>query len=169
MPSVRAWRMAAILSGGFALGLCWNAWSGRGIDLRANAFVLPGETLQEIPATEARKRLDDGALFLDARPLAFYEMQHIPGALPLPEDDFEAAFARIEPRLRSSFDIVVYCSGFGCEASHNVTRALRNFASPPEPGAHSAWHRRFGRLAAYDLLATAVTGWIFYWLAFVAS
>jgi uncharacterized membrane protein YozB (DUF420 family) len=50
-----------------------------------------------------------------------------------------------------------------------VTRALRNFASPPEPGAHSAWHRRFGRLAAYDLLATAVTGWIFYWLAFVAS
>jgi rhodanese-related sulfurtransferase len=122
---LRAWRMAAILAAGFVLGLCWNAWSGRGIDLRANAFILPGEKLEEIPAAEAKKRLDDGAVFLDARPLAFYEMQHIPGALPLPEDDFEAAFQRIEPRLRSSFDIVVYCSGFGCEASHNVTRALR--------------------------------------------
>jgi ArsR family transcriptional regulator len=122
---LRAWRMAAILAGGFVLGLAWNAWSGRGIDLRANAFIAPGETLQEIPAAEAKKRLDDGALFLDARPQSFYEMQHIPGALPLPEDDFEAAFQRIEPRLRSSFDIVVYCSGYGCEASHNVTRKLR--------------------------------------------
>jgi uncharacterized membrane protein YozB (DUF420 family) len=49
-----------------------------------------------------------------------------------------------------------------------IARALRRFPKPPAPGAHSAWHRRFGRLAAYDLLCTAVTGWIFYWLAFVA-
>ena len=124
---LRIWRLAAILAAGFVLGLGWNAWSGRGIDLRANAFIRPGETLQEIPAAEAKKRLDEGsALFLDARPRAFYEMQHIPGALPLPEDDFDAAFARLEPRLRSSFDIVVYCSGYGCEASHNVSRKLRD-------------------------------------------
>lgn len=49
-----------------------------------------------------------------------------------------------------------------------ITRALRNFASPPTPGAHSAWHRRFGWLAAIDMACTAVTGWIFYWMAFVA-
>lgn len=117
--------MAAILAAGFGLGLSWNAWSGRGIDLRANAFVAPGEKLQEVSAAEAKKRLDDGALFLDARPRGFYEMEHIPGALSLPEDDFERAFAQLEPKLRSSFDIVVYCSGYGCEASHNVTRELR--------------------------------------------
>lgn len=122
---MRPWRVAVILAASFVLGLSWNAWSGRGIDLRANAFVAPGEKLEEIAAAEARKRLDDGALFLDARPREFYEMEHIPGALPLPEDEFERAFAQLEPRLRSSFDIVVYCSGFGCEASHNVTRALR--------------------------------------------
>ena len=122
---MRLWRVAAILAASFVLGLSWNAWSGRGIDLRANAFVAPGEKLEEIPAAEARQRLDDGALFLDARPREFYEMEHIPGALPLPEDEFERAFAAIEPKLRSSFDIVVYCSGYGCEASHNVTRALR--------------------------------------------
>ena len=117
--------MAVILAASFVLGLLWNAWSGRGIDLRANAFVAPGEKLEEISAAEARKRLDDGALFLDARPREFYEMEHIPGALPLPEDDFERAFTQLEPKLRSSFDIVVYCSGYGCEASHDVTRALR--------------------------------------------
>ena len=122
---LRTWRVAAIVAAGFVLGLAWNTWSGRGIALGANAFIAPGEMLEEIPASEARKRLDRGALFLDARPVEFYDMGHIPGALPLPEDDFEAAFKRIEARLRSSFDIVVYCSGYGCEASHNVTRELR--------------------------------------------
>jgi putative membrane protein len=49
-----------------------------------------------------------------------------------------------------------------------IARALRNFPHPPVPGPHSAWHIRFARLAAYDLVCTAATGWIFYWLAFVA-
>jgi len=51
-------------------------------------------------------------------------MSHVPGALPLPEDDFDRAFASIEDRLRSHFDIIVYCSGYGCEASHIVARKL---------------------------------------------
>jgi len=49
-----------------------------------------------------------------------------------------------------------------------IVQALRHFAKPPVPGPHSVWHRRFGKLAAIDMLCTAVTGWIFYWLAFVA-
>lgn len=49
-----------------------------------------------------------------------------------------------------------------------IARALRGFNSPPAPGPHSAWHRRFGMAAAVDMLATAVTGWVFYYLAFVA-
>jgi hypothetical protein len=49
-----------------------------------------------------------------------------------------------------------------------IFRALSNFPNPPEPSSHSAWHRRFGTLAAIDMVCTAVTGWVFYWLAFVA-
>jgi uncharacterized membrane protein YozB (DUF420 family) len=49
-----------------------------------------------------------------------------------------------------------------------IVQALRHFPKPPAPGPHSAWHRRFGILAAIDMLCTAVTGWLFYWLAFVA-
>jgi hypothetical protein len=49
-----------------------------------------------------------------------------------------------------------------------VVRALRNFPNPPQPGSHSSWHIFWGWAAAIDLVCTAVTGWLFYWLAFVA-
>jgi rhodanese-related sulfurtransferase len=118
-------RVVAIVAAGVGLGLAWNTWSGRGLALGANAFVRPGETLDEIEAPAAKARLEKGALFLDARPVDFYKMGHIPGALPLPEDDFDRSFAALEDTLRRRFDIVVYCSGYGCEASHIVARELR--------------------------------------------
>ncbi|MGW4533777.1 DUF420 domain-containing protein [Nocardia sp. NPDC004340] len=49
-----------------------------------------------------------------------------------------------------------------------IIRAARNFDSPPHPGAHSAWHRRWAPIAAIGMTLTAVTSWIFYGLAFVA-
>jgi rhodanese-related sulfurtransferase len=121
-------RIVSILAAAAVLGLGWNGVSGRGFALTQNAYLQEGDV--EVGAPEARTRLDQGALFLDARPIAFYEMSHIPGALPLPEDDFDRALAKIEPRLRSSFDIVVYCSGFGCEASHLVARKLKERGIP---------------------------------------
>jgi rhodanese-related sulfurtransferase len=127
MP-IRLRRLVLILLAAAGLGLAWNGLSGRGLALTRNAYVREGD--EEVEAKEARARLDKGALFLDARPVAFYEMSHIPGALPLPEDDFDRAFAKIEPRLRSTFDIVVYCSGFGCEASHLVARKLKERGIP---------------------------------------
>ncbi len=123
MP-IRWWRAAVILASGTSLGLAWNTWSGRGIGLATNAFVRPGEALEEIDATEAKKRLDRGALFFDARARDFYTLAHIPGARPLPENDFERAFADLEPLLRSRFDLVVYCTSL-CDASHEVARKLR--------------------------------------------
>jgi len=125
---VRPRRIVVILVAGAALGLAWNALSGRGLALARNAYLREGD--ETIEAAEARGRLDQGALFLDARPLAFYQMSHIPGALALPEDDFDRAFTALEPRLRASFDVVVYCSGFGCEASHLVARRLKERGIP---------------------------------------
>jgi rhodanese-related sulfurtransferase len=125
---LRARRILVILLAGAVLGLAWNALSGRGFALARNAYLADGD--EQVDAKEARARLDKGALFLDARPVPFYEMSHIPGALPLPEDDFDRALAKIEPRLRSSFDIIVYCSGFGCEASHLVARKLKERGIP---------------------------------------
>jgi hypothetical protein len=50
-----------------------------------------------------------------------------------------------------------------------IVRALRHFPSPPQPNHHSASHIFWARLAALDMALTAVTGWVFYWLAFVAA
>lgn len=48
-----------------------------------------------------------------------------------------------------------------------VARALRRFPNPPAPNEHSAFHRRFGWIAAIDMLLTTITGWVFYVVAFV--
>ena len=45
--------------------------------------------------------------------------------------------------------------------------ALRRFPAPPAPGEHSRFHLLWARLAALDLCLTAVTGTVFYWVAFV--
>jgi rhodanese-related sulfurtransferase len=120
---VRVVRMAAILASGALLGFGWNSWSGRGFVLGQSVFVQAGDEVIE-PA-EAKARLDRGGLFLDARPRDFWTMSHVPRALSLPEEDFDKAFAELEPKLRATFNIVVYCSGYGCEASHIVARKLR--------------------------------------------
>ncbi len=49
-----------------------------------------------------------------------------------------------------------------------VWEALTRFPADPGPGSHGPRHRRMARLAAADLVCTAITGTIFYWLAFVA-
>ena len=116
-------RFILILVAGASLGLAWNAWSGRGFVLAKSVLVQAGDELVGAPA--AKRLLDAGALFLDARPRDFWRMSRIPGSLPLPEEDFERAFQEAEPRLRRASAIVVYCSGYGCEASHVVARKLR--------------------------------------------
>ncbi len=50
-----------------------------------------------------------------------------------------------------------------------VAAALRRFPNPPHPGSHSLWHARLGWLATIGMVLTAVTGWSFYYLAFVAG
>lgn len=49
-----------------------------------------------------------------------------------------------------------------------IVQALRRFPKPAAPCQYSARHVIWGRLAAAAMLMTAVTGWCFYWLAFVS-
>jgi rhodanese-related sulfurtransferase len=121
---VRWHRILVFIAAAAALGLAWNALSGRGFALTHNVYLKPGDEV--IDAAEAKRRFDKhAALFLDARPQLNFQFEHIPGALSLPEDDFDATFPTLEPTLRGRYDIVVYCSGFGCESSHIVARMLK--------------------------------------------
>ncbi len=49
-----------------------------------------------------------------------------------------------------------------------LATAVRRFPAPPHPGPHSRSHRLWGQAAVWGMYLTALTGWIFYWLAFVA-
>jgi rhodanese-related sulfurtransferase len=116
-------RFILILAAGAGLGFAWNAFSGRGIVLGQSVLSQAGDEL--VKAKDAKVLLDAGALFLDARPRDFWRMSRIPGSLSLPEEDFDHAFPEVEGRLRRAGTIVVYCSGYGCDASHVVARKLR--------------------------------------------
>jgi uncharacterized membrane protein YozB (DUF420 family) len=50
-----------------------------------------------------------------------------------------------------------------------IVQAFRKFPSPPQPGPHSPGHVRWAWLAAWDMFLTALTGWVFYYLAFIAT
>ena len=50
-----------------------------------------------------------------------------------------------------------------------IVQALRHFPSPAASGSHSRSHRFWAWIGAIQMLGTTVTGWAFYWLAFVAS
>lgn len=49
-----------------------------------------------------------------------------------------------------------------------IVQGLRKFPHPVAPCAYSARHKLWAWPAAVGMLMTAVTGWIFYWAAFVA-
>jgi uncharacterized membrane protein YozB (DUF420 family) len=50
-----------------------------------------------------------------------------------------------------------------------ITEALRKFPNPPHPSPYSPRHLFWARLAAFEMVMTAITGWVFYWLAFVVT
>jgi uncharacterized membrane protein YozB (DUF420 family) len=49
-----------------------------------------------------------------------------------------------------------------------VWNALRNFATIPSPNQNSRAHKLLGKISAIGLFMTSITGWIFYYLAFIA-
>ncbi len=49
-----------------------------------------------------------------------------------------------------------------------IVGALRRFPRPAAPSGYSGRHVFWARLAAAGMVLTSLTGWVFYWLAFVA-
>ncbi len=78
--------------------------------------------LEEFRSAVASK----GVLILDARPSAFFENRHVPGALNLARDDFAQDYRRLAGVLQPAHDkpIIVYCSGGDCHDSRLVANAL---------------------------------------------
>jgi rhodanese-related sulfurtransferase len=65
------------------------------------------------------------ALLVDARSPAAYEREHIPGALPLSEAEWEQRLPEVIKAWRPGRPVVVYCDDSDCGASEAVARRLR--------------------------------------------
>ncbi len=74
----------------------------------------------DIGLLEARQRVADPKyVFLDARPPAYYQAGHLPGAISLPVREFPKLYPTLEPGLRGK-TLVVYCGGPRCPKADMV-------------------------------------------------
>ena len=64
-------------------------------------------------------------LLVDARSEVAFRRQHIPGALPLSEVQWEERLPAVIQAWQPGARVVVYCDNLGCESSQAVARRLR--------------------------------------------
>ncbi|BAI81388.1 rhodanese domain protein [Deferribacter desulfuricans SSM1] len=81
----------------------------------------------EITYKYAKKLLDKGVLFVDARPALKWKKGTIPGAINIPDTKFMRdpnPYLNVLPEDKNA-PIVVFCAGYHCIKSHNVARLLK--------------------------------------------
>lgn len=126
----------------------YSAWA---VSVREQAGRLPvGEAGKDgIPLVrldEAEALWKQGAtVFVDVRSAEDYEAGHIPGAILLPETEFEKVFPALRPRLERAEDIVVYCGGMTCSKSLWSAIRLRNEGLKQTKIYPAGWNEWFTR------------------------
>lgn len=72
--------------------------------------------------------LGASAIWLDARPDAEFEREHVPGAIQLNEDRWNELLPQMLQIWSPEKKVIVYCSSQACGASREVARRLRSEA-----------------------------------------
>ena len=86
-----------------------------------------------IPASEMvtvvqARAWDGNTIWVDSRPDAEFEREHIPGAVLLNEDRWNELLPQFLAAWSPEKRVVVYCSSQSCNASREVARRLRDEA-----------------------------------------
>lgn len=110
------------------LGLAFLPAIGQAVYFRnAVSWHHPPVDSALVNVTEA-KSWGDSVIWIDARPEAEFARSHVPGALLLNEDDWDARLRTFFTAWSPERKVVVYCSAQSCTASHAVAERLRNEA-----------------------------------------
>jgi len=116
-PLLRSW----LLVGGVAAALAaLNATTNP----HAAALLHDRLPPDQIALVDARQ-LQGPVLWLDARSEAEFTRDHIPPALPLDEEHWDAQIETVLQRWQPGTTVIVYCSQAGCGASGRVAGRLR--------------------------------------------
>jgi rhodanese-related sulfurtransferase len=125
------WQAPLLAFAAIVLGSSFNLLRADGISLRRDRSNESRFTDKEsislmVSLEEARALFEkDAASFVDARPSQHYEEGHIRGALSLPWQEVETAFAEVTGRLEPEKIIITYCDGEDCDLSHSLAVFLR--------------------------------------------
>lgn len=72
---------------------------------------------------DVRRKIDAGAaIVVEALPPAYYEQEHLPGALNVPMDDVDTLAPTLLPDKAA--EVIVYCASSPCRNSGIVARRL---------------------------------------------
>ncbi|HEY3664319.1 MAG TPA: rhodanese-like domain-containing protein [Chthoniobacterales bacterium] len=110
------------------LGLAFLPAIGQAIYFRNAASWQHPPVDSGLVSLEKAKSWGGAVIWVDARPEADFERAHIPGALLLNEDDWNAQLRTFLTAWSPERKVVVYCSALSCSASHAVAERLRNEA-----------------------------------------
>ena len=92
------------------------------VDRIVRGYFGQRDSLEPITREELSDRLRDGMVtVLDVRPSDEFALGHVPGALNVPLDEFDARLSTLDPDK----DIVAYCRGAYCVMSFEAVSRLR--------------------------------------------
>ena len=118
-----------VLSGMVGTAVNWKlvrgAWEGE-YALKQNPGPAAEANLQPISLQEVRGLNDPKkAVFVDARRDFFFAKEHIAGAWALPLAQFDDRIAFFQQQVERNRLLITYCSGYGCEDSHQLALKLQ--------------------------------------------
>ena len=118
------------------------------LDPRARALLRDAPAADEITLIAARE-FPGPLLWLDARPVSEFAHDHIPEALPLNPDDWDAQIIDVLARWQPGTRVIVYCDDRACGSSRAVAEKLRREYQFDDVvilhGGWSAWRKAVGR------------------------
>ena len=123
-------KMGFLLLLSVIVALLFNAVRPQGIPLVENwkekmATRQMPEGIQRMSFNQVTEHFKTGdVLFLDARDAAFYERNHIRGAVNLPVQAFDTIYPDVKDKLGYDKLIIVYCDGNQCEMSDELATRL---------------------------------------------
>lgn len=108
------------------MGLFVNAVSPHGLPLTGAVPVQDWGDVERIDLARAWKLFQQGnGMFVDARSEEEYNAGHIPGAMLLSSEMFDANIGSILSLIPLDTLIVTYCSGAACGSSREVAELLK--------------------------------------------
>lgn len=119
-------QMLILSAFGAMVGFGYNAASPKGISVKGGKEAILQQQGTRLMTTDEVKYYSQqaGTIMVDARSAEEYELGHIAGAVSLPADKFDQAFPPVQPELKKSKVIIIYCGGGSCGTSEEVAKKL---------------------------------------------